>query len=177
MWWLFRKKESIKEVKEELEKIKSSIKNSFNYVKKDMGHLRSRVNNHDTNIVEIHNILQEAQEVKTPSIKEELNLEEINSEEIDLLNNLTNLQKSILLRLKLISKETDQNWIAMKLLAQDLYPDKDYNDIKSMVSTYTDTLLQLNLIKKKRKGRQIHLSLTDKTHSLIPKKEIKIKKK
>ncbi len=179
MWWLFRKKESIKEVKEELEKIKSSLKNSFNYVKKDMSHLKSRINNHDINIVELHNILQEFQQDSPKDIKKELSLDEIELSEtsIDILENLTNLQKSILLRLKLLSKETDQEWITMKLLTQDLYPNKNYNDIKSMVSTYTDTLLQLNLIQKKRKGREIHLSLTDKTHQILPKKLIKIKNK
>lgn len=178
MWWLFRKKNSIKEVKEDLEKIKSSLKNSFNYVRRDITHIKSRVNNHDMLIMELNNLTQELQQEQPKDIKKELNLEEIKASpsEINLLD-LTNLQKSILLRLKLLSKETDQEWIAMKFLAQDLYPNKDYNVIKSMVSSYTDTLLQLNLLQKKRKGREIHLALTEKTYDILPKKEIKIKNK
>lgn len=177
MWWFFKKKNTSEEVEEKLRKINSSIQLSFNNVKKDISRLTSRINHHDITIMDLNNLLQEHSKSKQAfDIKQELNLEEIESSSPDILSGLTNLQKSILLRLKLLSKETNNGWVAMKLLSQDLYPDKNYNDIKSMVSTYTDTLLQLNLIKKKRKGREIHLNLTEKTHKIMPKQEIRIKK-
>lgn len=178
MWWFFKKKNTSEEVEEKLKKINSSIQNSFNNVRKDIIRITSKLNHHDLAIIDLNNLIQKfPQSKQSVDIKKELNLEEIKYSNLDILSGLTNLQKSILLRLKLLSKETNNGWIAMKLLSQDLYPDKNYNDIKSMVSTYTDTLLQLNLIKKKRKGREIHLALTEKTHKIIPTPEIKLKKR
>ncbi len=186
MWWFFKRKSkasTIEEIKRVVDKLDAGIKLSFNNVKKDINHLKFRLDNHDILLTKINNLtqkLQQDQQGLAIKIKKEIDFEEIEpflTQKISLLDNLTNLQKSILLRLKVLSKEMSEDWVAMKILAQDLYPNKDYNLIKSMVSSYTDTLLQLNLLQKKRKGREIHLSLTKKAKNLLPKKEIKIKNK
>ena len=60
-------------------------------------------------------------------------------------------------------------WVYMKDLTRDLYPTKEYQDVKSMVSSYTDKLLDYGLILKQRKGREVMLSLTKKATYLLKK--------
>lgn len=170
MWWFFRKKEDKK-----WKELHESLKKSFNNIKRDMQKFKSSIEEHDDHILNIKDQLAGLR-VKTP---EELQEEKLDLEvtEGKIIEGLTNLQKSLLSRLKILSNESAQEWITMKYLTQELYPQKDYNDIKSMISNYTDALLQLGLIHKKRKGRQIHLSLTQKAEEILPKRFNIIKKK
>ena len=86
-----------------------------------------------------------------------------------ILDNLTNVQKSVLITLHSLEREGNIQWISMRTLSDELYPDKDYNAVKSMLSTYTENLFELGLIDKKRKGRGTYLALTSKASTLLPK--------
>lgn len=90
---------------------------------------------------------------------------------VNLLDNLTNLQKTFLMQLLTLQKESDQRWVSMKYLAQEIYPTKDYQSIRSMMSTYTELLLELGLIEKRRKGRDTYVSLTKKANAHLDKKK------
>ena len=76
-------------------------------------------------------------------------------------------------------KEEGVEWIPMKDLTLDLYPSTKYEDVKSMISSYTDLFLNFGLVNKKRKGKETLLSLTEKSKNLLKdsKKELKIKPK
>ena len=50
----------------------------------------------------------------------------------------------------------------MKHLSEELYPEKEYNDVRSMISDYVNLLNEYGLVKKTRKGRQIFVSITEK---------------
>jgi predicted transcriptional regulator len=50
----------------------------------------------------------------------------------------------------------------MKQLSEELYPEKKYNDVRSMMSDYINLLSEYGLVKKIRRGRQIFLSITEK---------------
>ena len=88
------------------------------------------------------------------------------------LQNLTNLQKSILVNLSIIRDESSKEWVSMRDLAQEMYPNKKYSKIKSLMSAYTDLLVDLGLMKKERKGKETLLSLTDKSGRIIKKSKI-----
>ena len=76
-------------------------------------------------------------------------------------------------------KEEGVEWIPMKDLTQDLYPTTKYDDVKSMMSIYTDLFLNFGLVNKKRKGKETLISLTEKSKNLLKdsKKELKQKTK
>ena len=75
---------------------------------------------------------------------------------------LTTIQQNIFLRLGLLQIESSQKRIAMKHLSEELYPEKEYNDVRSMISDYINLLNEYGLIKKTRKGRQIFLTVTER---------------
>ena len=170
MWWFFRKKEDTK-----WKELHGSLKKSFLNIKKDMQKIKDSIEEHDNHIINIKDQLAGLR-VQT---SEDINNNDLDLEVVEgkIEEGLTNLQKSLLLQLKILSTESAQEWITMKYLTQELYPQKDYNDVKSMISNYTDALLHLGLVRKKRKGRQIHLSLTPKAEEILPKRVNIIKKK
>lgn len=168
MWWPFKKKEEDK-----WKDLHESLKKSFLNVRKDIEEIKLSIERHDSSISNIKGLLSGIKN-KAKEVEEKIELEPIGEQ---LTENLTNLQKSLLLQLKILSNESAQEWISMKYLTQELYPQKNYNDVKSMISNYTDALLQLGLIQKKRKGRQIHLSLTPKADEILPERANLIKRK
>lgn len=180
--WFFRKKET----DEQWKKLQVSLTNSFSNIKKDINLLKSKQEENNSNTKEIYKRIEFIEKL-LPSTIQQPNERRIDlkEEEITFLNpksikeqydNLTNIQKSILLQLSLLLKESSSEWVAMKILTQEIYPQKKYESVKSMVSNYTDTLLDLGLIEKKRKGRQILLTITEKGYDCLP-KQVKLIKK
>jgi len=94
-----------------------------------------------------------------------------------LWDDLTNVQKSLVVRLKQLQDEENQEFVSMKTLAVELYPEKKYADVKAMISNYTDLLFEQGFIEKKRKRRESFLSVTGKAAPFVPKKRINIKAK
>ena len=94
-----------------------------------------------------------------------------------IFENLTSLQKSLITNIAILLKENSQDWLSLKYLAQELYPTKNHHNIKSTLSTYTDSLLELGLLTKKKKGRQVYVALTDKARKQLPKQDIRTKTK
>ncbi|MBS3107939.1 hypothetical protein J4468_03410 [Candidatus Woesearchaeota archaeon] len=150
-----------------------SLKNSFNNIKNDMGFIKSHINSKNSQfeskltemerriyrIESMIHMLGQTQQSQTKII------ETTKDEEIkfkDDVSDFTNLQKSILVTLFILTKEADTLWLGMKELAQEIYPNKEYSSIRSMISTYTDYLHDSGFIKKRRKGRDTYLSLTEK---------------
>ncbi len=80
----------------------------------------------------------------------------------DILDTLTETQRIILLRLVTLVKESGQDWVTIKNLAQDLYPNKEYSQIRSTLSEYIGVLVDNNLVKKQRRGKQTYVSLTER---------------
>ena len=91
-------------------------------------------------------------------------------------DSLTPVQRAILTKIGLLMTEGGQESIPIKYLAEELYPKKDYEDVRSMLSTYIDILIEFGLLTKKRKGRQTYVYLTDRGYSFqdtITKKKLK----
>ena len=184
MWWLFsnNKKEKITlhnfHLFNKVRYIEDNLKNSFFNIKKDISKINNYIYHHNDSILHLkkriehlENLFEELKESKNPEnlIKElpkiEGFLQEKDEKKKSFLvkwEDLTNIQQNIFLRLGLLQIESSQRRIAMKHLSEELYPDKEYNDVRSMISDYINLLNEYGLIKKTRKGRQIFVSITEK---------------
>ena len=91
------------------------------------------------------------------------------------VDSLTDVQQNMLLLITKLQVENPNQLISAKRLAEELYPDKSYEKIRPMISTYLDVLEELNLIRKERKRKQAFISLTEKGLSFVnPKMRQKI---
>jgi len=191
MWWLFSNKKRGSVINYDLhlhsriKNIEESLKNSFFNIKKDITKINSFLYHHDNNIAHLRErvLFLESklkdlseQEGSKKYIEEKLQKEEKIFEKQELpeksekkstqllvkWEDLTTIQQNIFLRLGLLQIESSQKRIAMKHLSEELYPEKEYNDVRSMISDYINLLNEYGLVKKTRKGRQIFISITEK---------------
>ena len=188
MWWLFSNKKKRYDsdthsfhLLGKIKTIEDSLKNSFFNIKRDITKINGYLYHHDTSIehlkTRISYLESHVRDLKSEKpiklIKETIEKEQIQEENFipkeNLKQNLpikwedlTNIQQNIFLRLGLLHIESGQRRIAMKHLAEELYPEKEYNDVRSMISDYINLLNEYGLIKKSRKGRQIFVSITER---------------
>jgi hypothetical protein len=93
------------------------------------------------------------------------------------LDDLTETQKAMFLRLGAFQRESGQEWTALKTLAQDIYPGKTYDKVRSTVSEYIGILVDAGLIAKTRKGKQTYITITEKGQQYFKKNDKKTPKK
>lgn len=187
VWWLFsRKKED--SLHPHIRKIESTLKNSFENIKNDVFKITSHITKHGDHIEDIKERLTKLEHNlsflhgKLDNYKEE----EIDEEEYydvneglisdgkeKIIDNLTNVQMSIITRLADLQSEAEESWISAKNLTEDLYPEKEYSKVRPMMSDYLNILLDFGLIYKIRKRRQTYISLSPKGLNFIPKSKQK----
>lgn len=87
--------------------------------------------------------------------------DKVGKKAISIKYELTINEKKILALAYKISRESGMDYIALKTLAQELYP---YNQQgkTSIISRYVSKLEEINLMKKKREGRETFVNVTDK---------------
>jgi len=196
--WFFKKRENPESLAY-LQNINNNLKESFQRIKKDMqstkdwlSYFKDRENDHENRlkniesrieeIGEVLTYMQEAQDNKTQNKQDHIivtNEEEYEGSEESpkILNDLTDTQKAMFLRLGTLLYESSQEWITAKALAQEIYPDKTYDRVRSTLSEYTSILIESGLVKKKRRGKLTYLSITEKGLNLFEKtKKSKLKK-
>ncbi len=192
VFWLFKKKEVKKEENQpfDLVDIHQSLRASFQRIKADMVSIRdwlhyfkTKEDDQDLRLKAMENRLEEMGEVITmmqeiPQVYEKKELvkyqereerpmqvliaEEEKEIQVNELDILTETQKVIFSRLATMQNESQQQWIPIKMLAQELYPDKPYNMVRSTLSEYFGILIEAALVKKKRKGKLTYVSITEK---------------
>ncbi len=179
VWWLFSKK-SERNIHPHIKKIEQTLKNSFKNIKSDVVAISSHISKHNNHIGDIHKRLNQIEQtVAFLHNKLENNLElDIDEEELipnkeKIVDNLTTLQRTILARLANLQSESNESWISAKNLTEDLYPEKEYSQIRPMMSDYLNILLDFGLINKVRKRRQTYVSLTKKAINLVSKNKQK----
>lgn len=87
---------------------------------------------------------------------------EIEELEDDPWYTLTEMQQQICWKLAALQKESPNKWISFKVLAGELYPNKDYGVVRSTVSEYITLLEEMGYVQKKRRGRQTYVTTTEK---------------
>lgn len=166
VWWLFKKKEvhsEHHELKRKVDLMESKIKDSFSNIKEDILHLFDKVDKHDKHIqlLKQKSIVFEQSKEREELLPEEIEEIQEKSQKPPLSwEDLTLVQQNLFKRLAILQIEGSHKYIAMKTLAEELYPNKGYNSIRSMISDYVHLLIDLGLLKKRRKRRQVYLSLS-----------------
>ncbi|MFH1210044.1 MAG: helix-turn-helix domain-containing protein [archaeon] len=203
VFWFFKKRD------DSSEDINAKLHSSFSNIKKDMvgisewiSHFKTKHNNHDQNyeflskeintlkedvkylkalIVSQYQNQQKIEQTKQEEPKINYNLEEekIHLPKEKILQSLTLTQVELLKSLARIQYEHDLDSVSLRDIKEEYYPSKNYNEVRTTISQYLDILLELGLVTKKRKGRQIYTSLTEKGKQLFPnyQKELELKNK
>jgi len=185
MWWLFSKKTEDKTLKK-VNKIEKSLLKSFTHIKGDIDGIFNKLDLQEEKITYILSRIEnlESSSINQPTEQIEQYTEQIEQSEQPssktiqslktTLNDLTDTQLGLLKKLIALQKENKDNWVLMRSLTEEAYPNKDPLKVRSTISGYLSILDDLGLIQKRRKGRQILLKITDRLKEFIP-PEIKIK--
>jgi hypothetical protein len=170
VFWLFKKKS------ETSDHFENSVKNSFGNIKKDMSQITSWINHfhekHGSHNEEIQGIIARLERIEesllsfsNETIEEEVDEEVITnntnpsyiSKEYDKWDELTPVQQALSMKIYGLQKENPGKWLALKQIAQELYPNKEYSKVRSTVSDYIGVLEEFDYIERKRKGRQAYV--------------------
>jgi len=90
---------------------------------------------------------------------------------------LTETQNLLFLKLGALLRESGQERILFKTLAQEAYPGKDYGAIRSTISEYLDILAEFGLVNKTRRGKSSYVQLTKKGKEHLSKQKQPAEKK
>lgn len=170
MWWPFGKKE------EKLDEIKKNLEVSFSNVKKDHESLKQE---HHSKISDILQRLEKIESHLFSSKKEtEEYLPELKKSGITQMHfdNLTEKQKEFCRILAALHSESPNRWVSFKFLAEELYPNYDYNKVRSTISEYTSLLEELGFVKKRIKGNKGYVMTTQINPYIKETPEIKVQK-
>lgn len=176
VWWFFSKKRE-ENIHPHITRIESTLKNSFNNIKSDISAISTHMHKHEDHIQSIHKRLDKLEHSllflhnKLDSNESSIDVDEefTATNKTKVVDSLTTVQKSILVRLANLQSESNESWISAKNLTEDLYPEKEYSQIRPMMSDYLNILLDFGLINKVRKRRQTYISLSKKALHFIPK--------
>lgn len=172
--WFFKKKD------DKLDEIEQKLDKSFLHIKNDMTYLFNKVQEQEHQLAELKSMMSTTEILATQQEQPPSKVMKYDGDEQDYslkeaYETLTNIHKALLLKMGLLAKENPEQWIPMKVISREMYPNKEYEKIKSMISNYTDNLLNLGFVQKKRIGRQIVMKLTDKGLDCLP-EQIKSKR-
>lgn len=164
VWWLFKKHKEQHSF-DLLKRIENGLIHSFSLIKEDMITVTKKLDHHDNHIKDIHrrlDILENSIAQLRPG-EPEIQEHEPEPEGKQLVwEDLTDVQQSLFWRLGTLQIEANQPWVSIKYLTEELYPNKDYRSVRSMISDYINILVDYGLLKKSRKGRQTYTALTKK---------------
>ncbi|MBI5392150.1 hypothetical protein HZB00_04065 [Candidatus Woesearchaeota archaeon] len=79
---------------------------------------------------------------------------------IDTINELTTTQKMIFGAVLNLQQQFGYNAVSTKSLAKVIYPDKEYDQVRSTLSEYLAMLATFGLLAKKRKGKESFVTIT-----------------
>ena len=192
VWFLFgRKKEE--NIDQKIDAVEGRIKSSFNNVKDTFENIKSWLNHLNQKDQEldkkIEQVLGKLDIIERLLFKNQPVYDE-ESEDISQklsfvkaktysLENLTETQRQMLgLVIRLIA-EKGLEWVYAKDIATELYHDQPYEQVRSTISEYLRYLEDEGLIKRRRRGKQIQVTITDigKSLKLTQKNLLRLKKK
>lgn len=179
---LFR---STKPLQEELDGVKQATHQGFSNVKRDIGALSGWVaylqktdeeKNHRLDRIEaqLEHIMNELKDIEfvehTQAPQKQLSApkqEQENTKSVlaqfDMfkkLNSLTVQQRNLFNILCRIALESGNEYKSMVDIAQDVYANKSYGQVRTTLSAYTTRLEELGLVERTRKGRFVYIRLT-----------------
>ncbi len=186
---LFRKKSD--STASEVRIMKHNIEASFSKLREEMDkisswihHFNEKHHEHDDDKENLHKRLQSIEkfieQLKIYNILSKQNIKQeqiLEKPQLDISpwDSLSQSQKNICYILAALNSENPDSWISLKQLAQEIYPSKKYESVRSTMSEFTTILEELGYLKKKRIGKQTYVISTDKNPYLNEKK-VEVKK-
>ncbi len=90
------------------------------------------------------------------------------------LESLTLQQRNLFNVLCRISMESGNDWKSMMDVAQDVYGDRPYSQVRTTLSAYTARLEELSLVERTRKGRFVYMRLAPAVIEGLKKGKVKL---
>src|SRR3989344_7119187 len=156
----------------------SNIKSEIQHLTKSLSHSHKKhhyhhthLNEHEQKIRVLSKRLEQLESLLKIQPQQTTGIVVTESSQTNPLDFLTDTQRIFCQKLALLQKETPGKWIPLKYLAQELYPGKDYQQIRSTISQFVSTIEDLGFVKRIRKGRQAYVLSTDKNPFLNLKKK------
>jgi hypothetical protein len=176
-------RDSFSKIKQDMKIMKdwiSHLNDRDNLRKKDLEAVNSKISGMDETIGYITLALKQRDEGSSEQQIEAIptgTIAALPSKSTTPLNNLTDTQLAMFHRAGLLLDESGQEWIAIKALAIDLYPDKEYDQVRSTTSEYVGILVDNSLLEKRRRGKQTYIGLTKKGAQIFDQVKGKVLKK
>ena len=177
MGWFFKKRDT------GLDEIHSRMNSSFTRIRDDMekvsswiNHFNEKNDNHDNqfkrlqarmdrienSVLELQSMMYSPEKEET-ELKEDIKLEPEQVEEEDVAwMELTETQQKLCWKIAALQKEMPNEWISLKSLAQEMYPQKEYSSVRSTICQFVSQLEEMGFVKRRRRGRQTYVSSTEK---------------
>lgn len=173
--------------------ISESVRNSFLNVREDMNHISKWISHfklksedHEQKISLISSRLEniekylekfEGNSYILEEKEEKVRVEEKTEEDIPTFpasqwDELTDTQKKVCWFISKLTKESSNGWVALKVLAREMYPSVEYAKTRSTVSQFISTLEEHGFVQRKRNGKQAYVKLIEG----LDKKKIKAQK-
>ena len=194
MFKFFKKKED-NQLKETVEAMQTSLKKSFNNIKKDFSTIdthhktfhekhekhekshsehRNNIKELNERLMSIERVINQTQNIEPTPIKVSV------ESDFDEIESMTEVSQKICYILAALAQE-DKELVTLKFLAEEMYPGKEYSKIRSTISQYTTELEELGYVQKKKKGKHVYIRSTEKNpylkEKIVSKKKIKTKVK
>ncbi|MBS3172571.1 hypothetical protein J4438_03255 [Candidatus Woesearchaeota archaeon] len=194
MFNFFKKKndQSDDKLKRTVEVMQESLKKSFENIKQDFAAM-DKHNEHFYSKHESHEKKHKEHDEKLQKMHERLLIlesminrigqaedsliqidPEIETEETNTFEGMSEVSQKICYILAALAQE-NKELVTLKMLAEEMYPDKEYSTIRSTISQYTTELEELGFAQKKKKGKHVYIKSTEKNPYLG--KKIVLKKK
>ncbi len=180
--WLFKRNKDVSHIHSRLDQNFSRVREDMNAIGKWIHHFNSKHDDHDKMfkiIMKRLNSIEAQLENLSQNDVEEISEDEEEDELPSTLtldksswDSLTETHQKICLQIAAVQKELPNQWISLKYLAQEMYPDKGYNQVRSTLSQYISSLEDLGYVKRMRKGKQAYVFSTTKNPCLKEKKKV-----
>lgn len=146
-----------------------NIEKHLSHILKKIEHHEQAINSHAVSIESLNPGNSEFDEAEEPeeapeSMKISKSIGKVDPRHT--VSGLTDTQKLIFIRLISLQREFG-GWVPLKSLAEELYPGKQYSDVRSTISEYLTLLSEWGIVTKKRTGKQSFVSVTEKGQELI----------
>jgi len=188
VFWLFKRKED-KEAHRKIDQVHRILKNSFENVKNDIEELgewhrtlqvshkeqRYKIEEINERLKRLENLIfsmnYKSREIikETPKIEKQIEKDEdekMEHNDEDILNILTATQVNMFVKLYHLQKQVGSK-ISYKSLAAIIYRDKKYSEVRSTLSEYISFLVDHNLVRKYRKGKESYAGITERGLELL----------
>jgi len=195
---LFQKKE-IRKLKNQFLELENNnslsfqkFKSDINTISKWIAHFKETKTSHHSELQKLKREIEELRyiihdhfsnhpslDLSTDEFPLSIEKNNLNNLKADPLKHLTSQQKQLLYVICSLYNEKGDA-LSLKEIANELYPNKEYNMVRTTLLEYTSLLEELDLVSKQRKGKKstIHLTKKGKTvaKNISSKPKIKVRK-